>query len=49
MVDEQSLVSTHCPGRNLHTRSQAPEHVLDMHIVQADITQCLEEYCRELS
>ena len=48
-TDEQSLVSTDHAGRNLHTRSQSRERVLDVAIVQADITESLEEYRRELS
>jgi hypothetical protein len=39
MIDEQSLVSTNYPRREVHTRSQAWEQVLDVAIVQADISE----------
>ena len=49
MINEHCFVSDDQPGTYPYTRSQAPEHFLDMAIVQADITESLEEYCRELS
>jgi hypothetical protein len=48
MTDEQSLVSTDHAVRNLHTRSQSRERVLDVAIVQTGITESVEQHPREL-